>query len=103
MSTMFTDRHDRRDWLIGLVLTAITFAGVYWLRGRPVDRPTLSSQATQAARDTAVFKLTQPLPQARDGVRDVMTTVNECRDARGQRIFSDRPCGSGAVAEGSPE
>lgn len=95
---MFTERHDRRDWVIGLVLTAIAFAAVHWLRGRPVERPALQLQAAEAAKDTAVFKLTEPLPQARDGVRDVMMTVNECRDARGQKVFSERRCRSGSAA-----
>lgn len=85
--------------MIGLALTAISFAGVHWLRSRPVDQPALTAQAAAATQDIAVFKLTQPLPQARDGVRDVMVTVNECRDARGQKLFSDRPCGSPSVAK----
>lgn len=95
---MFTERHDRRGWAIGLVLAAMAFAAVYWLRSRPVERPALTLQAAEAARDTAVFKLTQPLPQARDGVRDVMMAINECRDSRGRKVFSERPCGSGPAA-----
>lgn len=103
MAAMFTDSHDRRDWVIGLVLTAIVFAGVHWLRSRPPHHPTLALQAAEASRDIAVFKLTGPLPQARDGIRDVMMSLNECRDVRGRKVFSERPCGSqspaGQVAE----
>ena len=94
---MFTDTHERWDWLIGLAIAAVVFGGVHWLRSRPGVPPPLAEEAG----NVAVFQLAEPLPVAHDGVRDVMMTVHECTDAHGKKVFSEKACKNAAKAAGA--
>ena len=91
---MFNDQRDRRDTYIAAVLVAIVCAGVYWVRNEPRKSPAIMGGEPV---NVATFKLTDPLPQAHDGAREVIGQVYECVVA-GKKIFSNRRCDAGSEA-----
>ena len=86
---MFNDDRDRRDSLIAIVLAAIACVGIYWVRSEAPKRAVAGAPKNQ---NVATFKLTEPLPPAHDGAREVIGAVYECVIG-GKQIFSNRKCG----------
>lgn len=35
---MFTDETERRDWIFGIIVTAVVIGGLYWIRNQPIER-----------------------------------------------------------------
>lgn len=104
----FRSRHweperDHAPWFLAIGVVA-SVLGLAWLNLRPIDEPTglgrLERQEMIRAEPTAEPMPSQTLrpdvisaaPQARPGA----VRVYECT-ASGQKVISDRPCGSGAV------
>jgi hypothetical protein len=86
---MFNDQRDRRDSIIATVLVVIACAGVFWMRSKPA----IPVGGAPVNQNVATFKLTEPLPQAHDGAREVIEKVYECV-SDGKRTFGNRKCGS---------
>lgn len=87
---MFQHNGDRRDTLIAIAIAAVACAGVYWIRHEAPPKP------VRDATNLAVFKLTDPLPQAHDGVREVMSSMHRCA-SDGKATFSSRECEAAAA------
>ena len=82
---MFNNQRDRRYSIIVTVVAALACAGVFWIRSEP------RKVASPAGTTPATFNLTEPLPQAHDGAREVIGQVYECV-IDGKHTFSNRSC-----------
>lgn len=82
---MFNNQRDRRYSIAVTVIVVLACAGVFWMRSEP------RKVASPANENVATFKLTEPLPQAHDGAREVIGEVYECV-IDGKRTFSNRSC-----------
>jgi hypothetical protein len=102
---MFTDETEKRDWIFGIVVTALVIGGLIWI----------NSQATRDESHPAVAESASGSPPAETSGEsiepsygdfstneishrrspDVIERVFEC-ERNGQRILSDRPCGADA-------
>jgi len=82
---MFNNQRDRRYSIIVTVVAALACAGVFWIRSEP------RKPAAPANENVATFKLTEPLPEAHDGAREVIGQVYECV-IDGKHTFSNRSC-----------
>ena len=91
---MFNDQRDRRDSIIATVMVVIACAGVFWMRSEP-PKAAIPVGGAAANENVATFKLTEPLPQAHDGAREVIGDVYECV-IDGERTFSNRRCAAAA-------
>ena len=93
---MFQDNGERRDTLIAIAIAVVACAGVYWIRREAPPKPVRDDA------NLAVFKLTDPLPQAHDGVREVMNSMHRCA-SDGKATFSSRECGAAPGSESESE
>ena len=84
---MFQDNGERRDTIIAIAIAVVACAGIYWIRREAPPKPVRDES------NLAVFKLTDPLPQAHDGVREVMNSMHRCA-SDGKATFSSRECGA---------
>lgn len=66
------------------------------MRSEP-RKAAVPARGAPSNENVATFKLTDPLPQVRDGAREVIGQVYECV-IDGERTFSNRKCGSGDAA-----
>lgn len=92
---MFTEERDKWDVLIGVIVVALVAGGVYVVRSHSPEMsapPPLS--ATAPSRETPRIEMHRSAvePSAESSI----AVVYECR-RDGQRILSDRPCGSDAA------
>jgi hypothetical protein len=82
---MFQDNGERRDTIIAIAIAVVACAGLYWIRREAPPKPVRDNA------NLAVFKLTDPLPEAHDGVREVMDSMHRCA-SDGKATFSSREC-----------
>lgn len=102
---MISDETERRDWIIGIVVTAVIIGGLYWIRSQPIEEKAAASvpvepppehyQSDSYYEQDALIDEERVITTRRSSPSTI-GRVFEC-EQDGQRVLSDQPCGADAT------
>ena len=102
---MISDEPERRDWIIGIVVTAIIIGALYWIRSQPIEEEAAGPMLVESVsfqyqsdphREQGALAHEERVITTRRSSPSTIGRVFEC-EQDGQRVLSDQRCGTDAT------
>jgi hypothetical protein len=100
---VYGDDTERREWIIGILVTAVVIGGLYWMRSQRLEEKTTAAQTAVHQPQSMSQAEAQPPSGPEEYVIEThahspktIARVYECKQD-GQLVLRDQPCGPNAA------